>query len=154
KMKFKQKSFHEIMDVYAFRIITDTEDDCYRILGAVHSLYKPLPGRFKDYIAMPKANGYQSLHTTLFGMHVNIEIQIRTEERERMATSGIAAHWVYKLEAPGGTMLNQARVDRWVKGLMEMRERADDSMECIENVNVALFPDEICVFSPKGRIME
>ena len=78
KMKFKQKSFHEIMDVYAFRIITDTEDDCYRILGAVHSLYKPLPGRFKDYIAMPKANGYQSLHTTLFGMHVNIEIQIRT----------------------------------------------------------------------------
>ena len=96
KMKFKQKSFHEIMDVYAFRIITDTEDDCYRILGAVHSLYKPLPGRFKDYIAMPKANGYQSIHTTLFGMHVNIEIQIRTEEMEHIANNGIAALDVQK----------------------------------------------------------
>ncbi|MDY6841361.1 MAG: RelA/SpoT family protein [Pseudomonadota bacterium] len=151
KMKFKQKSFHEIMDVYAFRIITDTEDDCYRILGAVHSLYKPLPGRFKDYIAMPKANGYQSIHTTLFGMHVNIEIQIRTEEMEHIANNGIAAHWMYKNEP---SSVNQARVDRWVKGLMEMRERADDSMEFIEHVKVDLFPDEIYVFTPKGRIME
>ena len=143
KMKFKQKSFHEIMDVYAFRIITDTEDDCYRILGAVHSLYKPLPGRFKDYIAMPKANGYQSIHTTLFGMHVNIEIQIRTEEMEHIANNGIAAHWMYKNEPSSVTSANQARVDRWVKGLMEMRERADDSMEFIEHVKVDLFPDEI-----------
>ncbi|WP_323752192.1 RelA/SpoT family protein [Marinobacter sp.] len=154
KMKLKQKSFHEIMDVYAFRIITDNEDDCYRILGAVHSLYKPLPGRFKDYIAMPKANGYQSLHTTLFGMHVNIEIQIRTEEMEHIANNGIAAHWMYKTEEPGVGKVNQTRVDRWVKGLMEMRERADDSMEFIENVKVDLFPDEIYVFTPKGRIME
>nr|WP_251068302.1 RelA/SpoT family protein [Marinobacter sp. C7] len=154
KMKFKQKSFHEIMDVYAFRIITDTEDDCYRILGAVHSLYKPLPGRFKDYIAMPKANGYQSLHTTLFGMHVNIEIQIRTEEMEHIANNGIAAHWMYKNEPSNVTSVNQARVDRWVKGLMEMRERADDSLEFIEHVKVDLFPDEIYVFTPKGRIME
>ncbi|MBZ0335753.1 bifunctional (p)ppGpp synthase/hydrolase SpoT [Marinobacter sp. JH2] len=154
KMKLKQKSFHEIMDVYAFRIITDNEDDCYRILGAVHSLYKPLPGRFKDYIAMPKANGYQSLHTTLFGMHVNIEIQIRTEEMEHIANNGIAAHWMYKTEEPGVSKVNQTRVDRWVKGLMEMRERADDSMEFIENVKVDLFPDEIYVFTPKGRIME
>ena len=154
KMKFKQKSFHEIMDVYAFRIITDTEDDCYRILGAVHSLYKPLPGRFKDYIAMPKANGYQSIHTTLFGMHVNIEIQIRTEEMEHIANNGIAAHWMYKNEPSSVTSANQARVDRWVKGLMEMRERADDSMEFIEHVKVDLFPDEIYVFTPKGRIME
>ncbi|RMJ02544.1 Bifunctional (p)ppGpp synthase/hydrolase SpoT [Marinobacter litoralis] len=154
KMKLKQKSFHEIMDVYAFRIITDNEDDCYRILGAVHSLYKPLPGRFKDYIAMPKANGYQSLHTTLFGMHVNIEIQIRTEEMEHIANNGIAAHWMYKTEEPGVGKVNQMRVDRWVKGLMEMRERADDSMEFIENVKVDLFPDEIYVFTPKGRIME
>lgn len=154
KMKFKHKSFHEIMDVYAFRIITDTEDDCYRILGAVHSLYKPLPGRFKDYIAMPKANGYQSLHTTLFGMHVNIEIQIRTEEMEHIANNGIAAHWMYKNEPSNVTSVNQARVDRWVKGLMEMRERADDSLEFIEHVKVDLFPDEIYVFTPKGRIKE
>ena len=154
KMKFKQKSFHEIMDVYAFRIIAESEDDCYRILGAVHSLYKPLPGRFKDYIAMPKANGYQSLHTTLFGMHVNIEIQIRTEEMENIANNGIAAHWMYKNEPTSVTSANQARVDRWVKGLMEMRERADDSLEFIEHVKVDLFPDEIYVFTPKGKIME
>ncbi|MDX1456315.1 MAG: RelA/SpoT family protein [Marinobacter sp.] len=154
KMKFKQKSFHEIMDVYAFRIITDTEDDCYRILGAVHSLYKPLPGRFKDYIAMPKANGYQSLHTTLFGMHVNIEIQIRTEEMEHIANNGIAAHWMYKNDQSSIASVNQKRVDRWVKGLMEMRERADDSLEFIEHVKVDLFPDEIYVFTPKGKIME
>ncbi len=154
KMKFNHKSFHEIMDVYAFRIITDTEDDCYRILGAVHSLYKPLPGRFKDYIAMPKANGYQSLHTTLFGMHVNIEIQIRTEEMEHIANNGIAAHWMYKNEPSNVTTANQTRVDQWVKGLMEMRERADDSLEFIEHVKVDLFPDEIYVFTPKGRIME
>lgn len=154
KMKLQQKSFYEIMDVYAFRIITDTEDDCYRILGAVHNLYKPMPGRFKDYIAMPKANGYQSLHTTLFGMHVNIEIQIRTEEMEHIANDGIAAHWMYKNEPTNATSVNQTRVDRWVKGLMEMRERADDSLEFIEHVKVDLFPDEIYVFTPKGKIME
>ena len=92
-------------------------DDCYRILGAVHSLYKPLPGRFKDYIAMPKANGYQSLHTTLFGMHVNIEIQIRTEEMEQIANNGIAAHWLYKTGDSAVSEANQKRVDRWVRGL-------------------------------------
>ncbi|HEV8077458.1 MAG TPA: RelA/SpoT family protein, partial [Marinobacter sp.] len=154
KMKFKQKSFHEIMDVYAFRIITDNEDDCYRILGAVHSLYKPMPGRFKDYIAMPKVNGYQSLHTTLFGMHVNIEVQIRTEEMEHIANNGIAAHWLYKNEPSNGTSVNKTRVDRWMKGLMEMRERADDSLEFIESVKEDLFPDEIYVFTPRGKIME
>ncbi len=154
KMKFRHKSFDEIMDVYAFRIITDTEDDCYRILGAVHSLYKPLPGRFKDYLAMPKANGYQSLHTTLFGMHVNIEIQIRTEEMEQIANDGIAAHWMYKHEQSPVTSVNQTRVDRWVQGLMEMRERADDSLEFIEHVKTDLFPDEIYVFTPKGKILE
>ncbi len=104
---------------------------------------------------MPKSNGYQSIHTTLFGMHVNIEIQIRTEEMEHIANNGIAAHWMYKNEASGVTTINQSRVDRWVKGgLMEMRERADDSMEFIEHVKVDLFPDEIYVFTPKGRIME
>jgi len=154
KMKFKQKSFHEIMDVYAFRIVTDTEDDCYRILGAVHSLYKPLPGRFKDYIAMPKVNGYQSIHTTLFGMHVNIEIQIRTEEMEQVANNGIAAHWMFKSDQSEVSVVSQKRVDHWVKGLMEMRERADDSLEFIEHVKVDLFPDEIYVFTPKGKILE
>ncbi len=156
KMKYKHKSFHEIMDVYAFRIVTDSEDSCYRILGAVHSLYKPLPGRFKDYISMPKANGYQSLHTTLFGMHVNIEIQIRTVEMEELANNGIAAHWVYKSDSPSpeAAAASQMRVDHWVKGLMEMRERADDSMEFIEDVKIDLFPDEIYVFTPKGKILE
>lgn len=97
KMRGKRRAFNEIMDVYAFRIIVDKVDTCYRVLGAVHNLYKPLPGRFKDYIAIPKANGYQSLHTTLFGMHgVPIEIQIRTREMEEMANNGIAAHWLYK----------------------------------------------------------
>lgn len=153
KMKHKHRSFHEIMDVYAFRIITDSVDNCYRILGAVHSLYKPLPGRFKDYIAMPKANGYQSLHTTLFGMHVNIEIQIRTEEMEQIANNGIVAHWMYKHQSDAGEA-NQQRVDQWLQGLMEIQERADDSMEFIEHVKVDLFPDEIYVFTPKGRILE
>lgn len=153
KMKYRHKSFHEIMDVYAFRIVTDTVDNCYRILGAAHSLYKPLPGRFKDYIAMPKANGYQSLHTTLFGMHVNIEIQIRTEEMEQIANNGIAAHWLYKNDSGIG-VVNQKRVDSWVKSLMEMRERTDDSLEFIEHVKVDLFPDEIYVFTPKGKILE
>jgi len=153
KMKFQHKSFHEIMDVYAFRIIADSEDDCYRILGAAHSLYKPLPFRFKDYIAVPKVNGYQSLHTTLFGLHVNIEIQIRTQEMEEFANFGIAAHWEYKDES-NVTLAGQVRIDRWLRGLNEMRERANDSMEFIEHVKIDLFPDEIYVFTPKGRIKE
>ena len=153
KMKYQHKSFHEIMDVYAFRIITTSEDDCYRVLGAVHSLYKPLPFRFKDYIAVPKVNGYQSLHTTLFGLHVNIEIQIRTQEMEEFANYGIAAHWQYKDES-NIAVANQVRLDRWLSGLKEMRERANDSMEFIEHVKIDLFPDEIYVFTPKGAIKE
>ncbi len=153
KMKYKHKSFHEIMDVYAFRVITETEDDCYRALGALHSLYKPLPFRFKDYLAVPKVNGYQSLHTTLFGLHVNIEIQIRTEDMEDFANNGIAAHWQYKDESDIA-LANQVRIDRWLSGLKEMRERANDSMEFIEHVKIDLFPDEIYVFTPKGSILE
>jgi GTP pyrophosphokinase len=103
---------------------------------------------------MPKANGYQSLHTTLFGMHVNIEIQIRTEEMEQIANDGIAAHWMYKHEQSPVTSANQKRVDRWVQGLMEMRERADVSLEFIEHVKTDLFPDEVYVFTPKGKILE
>ncbi|WP_332820739.1 RelA/SpoT family protein, partial [Pseudomonas sp.] len=155
KMRGKRKAFNEIMDVYAFRIIVDKVDTCYRVLGAVHNLYKPLPGRFKDYIAIPKANGYQSLHTTLFGMHgVPIEIQIRTREMEEMANNGIAAHWLYKsneVDQPKGT---HARARQWVKGVLEMQQRAGNSLEFIESVKIDLFPDEVYVFTPKGRIME
>ncbi len=155
KMRGKRKAFNEIMDVYAFRIIVDKVDTCYRVLGAVHNLYKPFPGRFKDYIAIPKANGYQSLHTTLFGMHgVPIEIQIRTREMEEMANHGIAAHWLYKSsedESPKGT---HARARQWVKGILELQQRAGNSLEFIENVKIDLFPDEVYVFTPKGRIME
>ena len=155
KMRGKRRAFNEIMDVYAFRIVVDKVDTCYRVLGAVHNLYKPLPGRFKDYIAIPKANGYQSLHTTLFGMHgVPIEIQIRTREMEEMANNGIAAHWLYKSnedETPKG---NHARARQWVKGVLEMQQRAGNSLEFIESVKIDLFPDEVYVFTPKGRIME
>lgn len=155
KMRGKRRAFNEIMDVYAFRIIVDKVDTCYRVLGAVHNLYKPLPGRFKDYIAIPKANGYQSLHTTLFGMHgVPIEIQIRTREMEEMANNGIAAHWLYKAneeDQPKGT---HARARQWVKGVLEMQQRAGNSLEFIESVKIDLFPDEVYVFTPKGRIME
>ena len=154
KMREKRKAFNEIMDVYAFRIIVDKADTCYRVLGAVHSLYKPFPGRFKDYIAIPKANGYQSLHTTLFGMHgVPIEIQIRTAEMEELANNGIAAHWVYKSkdEVING---NHARTRQWLKGVLELQQRAGNSLEFIENVKIDLFPDEVYIFTPKGRIME
>jgi len=154
KMRAKRKSFSEIMDVYAFRIVVDKVDTCYRVLGAVHNLYKPVPGRFKDYIAIPKANGYQSLHTTLFGMHgVPIEIQIRTEEMEAMANNGIAAHWLYKSsdDIPSSAHI---RARQWVNGLLEMQQHAGNSLEFIENVKIDLFPDEIYVFTPKGSIME
>ncbi len=154
KMRSKRKSFSEIMDVYAFRIVVDSVDTCYRVLGAVHNLYKPVPGRFKDYIAIPKANGYQSLHTTLFGMHgVPIEIQIRTEEMEAMANNGIAAHWLYKShdDSPSSAHI---RARQWVNGLLEMQQHAGNSLEFIENVKIDLFPDEIYVFTPKGTIME
>jgi len=154
KMRSKRKSFSEIMDVYAFRIVVDRVDTCYRVLGAIHSLYKPVPGRFKDYIAIPKANGYQSLHTTLFGMHgLPIEIQIRTEEMEAMANNGIAAHWLYKSseDIPSNTHI---RAREWVNGLLEMQQHAGNSLEFIENVKIDLFPDEIYVFTPKGEIFE
>ncbi len=154
KMRTKRKSFSEIMDVYAFRIVVDSVDTCYRVLGAVHNLFKPVPGRFKDYIAIPKANGYQSLHTSLFGMHgVPIEIQIRTEEMESMANNGIAGHWLYKSseDSPSNAHI---RARQWINGLLEMQQNAGNSLEFIENVKIDLFPDEIYVFTPKGRIME
>lgn len=156
KMRTKHKSFKEIMDVYAFRIIVEDVDTCYRVLGAVHNLYKPVIGEFKDYIAIPKANGYQSLHTVLVGMHgVPIEVQIRTREMDEMANSGIAAHWLYKTndseDLPSGS---HARARQWIQGLLEMQQHAGDSLEFIENVKIDLFPDEIYVFTPKGKIVE
>ena len=154
KMRSKRKSFSEIMDVYAFRIVVDCVDTCYRVLGAMHSLYKPVPGRFKDYVAIPKTNGYQSLHTTLFGMHgVPIEIQIRTEEMEAMANNGIAGHWLYKSsdDLPSNPHI---RAREWVNGILEMQKHAGNSLEFIENVKIDLFPDEIYVFTPKGQIFE
>ncbi len=153
KMSDQRKSFSDIMDVYAFRIVTDSVDDCYRTLGVVHNLYKPRPGRFKDYVAIPKANGYQSLHTTLFGMHgVPIEIQIRTSEMDALASVGIAAHWLYKAGSDDTAAVQ--RTNRWVKGLLEIQQRAGNSLEFIENVKIDLFPDDVYIFTPKGKIME
>jgi len=154
KMREKKKSFRDIMDVFAFRLVVDNVDDCYRTLGMMHNIFKPVPGEFKDYIAIPKANGYQSLHTVLVGMHgVIIEVQIRTKEMETMANYGIAAHWEYK---SGSTSVDghQRRATRWVQGLLEMQKQAGDSLEFIEHVKADLFPDEIYVFTPDGKIVE
>ena len=154
KMREKRKSFSDIMDIFAFRVIVDDVDACYRALGVVHSLYKPVPGEFKDYIAIPKANGYQSLHTVLRGMHgVPIEIQIRTRDMEDMANNGIAAHWLYKSNQDTAN-IPQMRAREWVKGLLEMQQTAGNSLEFIESVKVDLFPDEVYVFTPRGEIME
>ena len=154
KMREKRKSFSDIMDIFAFRVIVDDVDACYRSLGVVHSLYKPVPGEFKDYIAIPKANGYQSLHTVLRGMHgVPIEIQIRTRDMEDMANNGIAAHWLYKSNQDTAN-IPQMRAREWVKGLLEMQQTAGNSLEFIESVKVDLFPDEVYVFTPRGEIME
>ena len=153
KMRQKKKYFKEIMDVYAFRIIVDSVDTCYRVLGIIHNLYKPVAGEFKDYIAIPKANGYQSLHTVLVGMHgVPIEVQIRTKEMDEMANHGIAAHFLYKSSEDESNSHTRAR--QWVQGLLEMQRRAGDSLEFIENVKIDLFPDEVYVFTPKGKIVE
>lgn len=154
KMHEKHLSFSEIMDVYGFRIIVDKVDTCYRVLGVLHSLYKPITQRFKDYIAIPKSNGYQSLHTTLFGPYgVPIEIQIRTEEMHKMAENGIAAHWLYKTEKK---FYNEAesRAREWLNGILEMDKSSRNSLEFIENVKMDLFPDEVYVFTPKGQIVE
>lgn len=154
KMQNQRKSFSQIMDMFAFRIVVDNIDDCYRAFGIIHNLYKPIPGRFKDYIAIPKANGYQSLHTILFGMHgIPIEIQIRTQEMEDMANNGIAAHWLYKSDAEALSGSHE-RTRQWLKGLLELQRNAGNSLEFIENVKIDLFPDEIYVFTPKGHIFE
>ncbi|PMK05066.1 bifunctional GTP diphosphokinase/guanosine-3',5'-bis pyrophosphate 3'-pyrophosphohydrolase [Vibrio sp. 10N.261.55.A7] len=155
KMKTKEQRFHTIMDIYAFRVVIEDVDTCYRVLGQVHSLYKPRPGRMKDYIAVPKANGYQSLHTSMIGPHgVPVEIQIRTEDMDQMADKGVAAHWSYKADGDRTGTTAQVKAQRWMQSLLELQQSAGNSFEFIENVKSDLFPDEIYVFTPKGRIVE
>jgi guanosine-3',5'-bis(diphosphate) 3'-pyrophosphohydrolase len=154
KMVNKVLQFHDVMDIFAFRIIVADLDTCYRVLGQMHNLYKPRPDRFKDYVAIPKANGYQSLHTSLVGPHgVPVEIQIRTQHMDQMADKGIAAHWSYKHDDHPGTTA-QIRAQRWMQSLLELQQSAGSSFEFIENVKTDLFPDEIYVFTPGGRIVE
>lgn len=157
KMRSKNKSFDEIMDVYAFRIIVEDIDTCYRTLGALHNLYKPISGEFKDYIAIPKINGYQSLHTVVVGMHgVPIEVQIRTKEMDELAGSGIAAHWLYKSVDPLDPVgeASKTRVERWMSRILEIQQQTGSSLEFIESVKMDLFHEEVYVFTPKGEIIE
>lgn len=154
KMQTKELRFNQVMDIYAFRVIVDSVDTCYRVLGALHNLYKPIETRFKDYIAIPKSNGYQSLHTSLKGPHgVPVEVQIRTEEMDLMADRGVAAHWMYKKTDDAGTTA-QVRARKWMQSLLELQQSAGSSFEFIESVKSDLFPDEIYVFTPDGRIVE
>ena len=153
KMRGKGLSFSEVSDVYAFRVSAKSVDMCYRILGAVHNLYKPVPGKFKDYIAIPKANGYQSLHTVLFGpFGVHIEVQIRTEDMDKVAEAGVAAHWLYKTGDDSG-FGTHARVREWMRNVLELQQHAGSSLEFLESVKIDLFPSEVYVFTPKGKIM-
>ncbi|MDQ7074621.1 MAG: bifunctional (p)ppGpp synthetase/guanosine-3',5'-bis(diphosphate) 3'-pyrophosphohydrolase [Gammaproteobacteria bacterium] len=152
KMRAKQLSFKEIYDMFAMRVVVDNVDACYRTLGVLHGWRKPVPGRFKDYIAIAKANGYQSLHTVLFGPNgTPLEVQIRTEEMDHFADSGIAAHWMYKAKNNGDIRINTRE---WLSGLLDMQRNADSSLEFLENVKVDLFPDEVYIFSPKGDIYQ
>jgi len=152
KMKEKHLSFREVVDVFAFRIIVDKVDTCYRVLGTVHNLYKPMPGKFKDYIAIPKSNGYQSLHTVLFGPQgIPVEIQIRTREMDWVAEFGVASHWFYKEGRPESSPIHKQAND-WVRNLLELQKGAGNSIEFLENVKVDLFPDEVYVFTPRGDI--
>ena len=154
KMRNKELMFNEVMDIYAFRIVVDSVDNCYRSLGAMHSLYKPIENRFKDYIAIPRTNGYQSLHTSLIGPHgIPVEIQIRTQEMDQMADKGVAAHWLYKEPGDNGTTA-QLRARKWMQSLLELQQSASSSFEFIESVKTDLFPEEIYVFTPDGRIIE
>ena len=154
KMHSKHLPFKDVYDVYAVRIVVDVVDTCYRVLGVMHNLYKPYMNRFKDYIAIPKANGYQSLHTVLFGPNsVPIEVQIRTEEMHVMAEVGVAAHWRYK-SGDGQGSHTQQRAREWLQKLLDMQRRAGNPVEFLESVKVDLFPDEVYVFTPRGEIVE
>ncbi|MFV9614522.1 MAG: RelA/SpoT family protein [Gammaproteobacteria bacterium] len=155
KMRDKKLPFSKILDVYALRVLVDSVDDCYRVLGIVHNLFKPIPGRFKDYIAIPKSNGYQSLHTALYGPHgIPMEVQVRTQEMDKFAESGIAAHWLYKSPNEKGEITAHARARDWLTGILEMQQSAGDSLEFLENVKVDLFHDEVYVYTPEGDILK
>ena len=152
KMQEKNISFSEVFDIYGFRIIVPDVPSCYLAMGALHTLYKPIPGKFKDYIAIPKANGYQSLHTTLFGpFGMPIEIQIRTQEMHKVAEAGVASHWMYK-SAEGDTKDVQLKTHQWLQSLLEIQSESGDALEFLEHIKVDLFPDDVYVFSPKGKI--
>jgi len=154
KIRDKTLSFDDVYDVYAFRVVVDRVDTCYRVLGVMHNLYKPVPGKFKDYIAIPKANGYQSLHTILFGPYgVPIEVQIRTEEMDKVAESGVAAHWLYKAGEQHIDYIH-AGAREWLRELLEIQKHAGNSLEFLENVKLDLFPDAVYVFTPAGEIMK
>jgi len=153
KMVEKQLSFSEVHDIFGCRVIVADVPSCYLALGALHALYKPIPGKFKDYIAIPKANGYQSIHTDLIGPHgVPLEVQVRTEQMHRLAESGVASHWMYKDDTDKLSEL-QKQTHRWLQSLLEIQHQSGDPQEFLEHVKVDLFPDEVYVFTPKGRIL-
>ena len=153
KMVEKHLSFSQVLDIYGFRVVVDSVPNCYLALGILHALYKPVPGKFKDYIAIPKGNGYQSLHTTLIGPYgTPIEVQIRTESMHRVAQEGVASHWLYKDGDQAGVDL-QRQTHKWFQSLLDLQNSSGDSAEFFENVKVDLFPDEVYVFTPKGKIM-
>jgi GTP pyrophosphokinase len=152
KMQEKNISFSEVFDIYGFRIIVPDVPSCYTAMGALHTFYKPIPGKFKDYIAIPKANGYQSLHTTLFGpFGMPIELQIRTQDMHKVAEAGVASHWIYK-SAEGMSKDVQLKTHQWLQSLLEIQSESGDALEFLEHIKVDLFPDEVYVFSPKGKI--
>jgi GTP pyrophosphokinase len=153
KMHDKNLSFSQVLDVYGFRVVVDNFKDSYFALGILHGLYKPMPGKFKDYIAMPKLNGYQSLHTTLIGPYgTPVEFQLRTQDMHRIAESGVAAHWMYKSEDVSLSDL-QVRTHAWLQSLLDIQKQTGDSAEFLEHVKVDLFPDSVYVFTPKSKII-
>ena len=153
KMHEKSLSFSQVLDIYGFRVIVDAVPSCYLALGALHGLYKPVPGKFKDYIAIPKANGYQSLHTTLIGPYgTPVEVQIRTKEMHHLAETGVASHWLYKDTDKGISDLHH-KTHKWLQSLLELQSTSGDSTEFLEHVKVDLFPGEVYVFTPKGKIL-
>ncbi|MBV8030831.1 MAG: bifunctional (p)ppGpp synthetase/guanosine-3',5'-bis(diphosphate) 3'-pyrophosphohydrolase [Betaproteobacteria bacterium] len=153
KMIEKHLSFSQVHDIFGCRVIVDDVPSCYLALGALHALYKPIPGKFKDYIAIPKANGYQSIHTDLIGPYgVPVEVQIRTEQMHRLAESGVASHWMYKDDSEKLSEL-QKQTHRWLQSLLEIQNQSGDPAEFLEHVKVDLFPDEVYVFTPKGKIL-
>ena len=153
KMREKHLTFAQVLDVFGFRILVNDVPACYLALGALHALYKPFPGKFKDYVAIPKVNGYQSLHTTLFGpLGTPLEIQIRTQEMHKIAEAGVASHWLYKSSDTTLSEL-QKKTHQWLQSLLELQSQSGDSIEFLEHLKVDLFPDEVYVFTPKGRIL-